>query len=134
MKTEVVRLLEQHTEREIAAILNEKGLRSGTGQSFTLMTVINIRRHYGLRDRFQRMRAFGLLTIEEIADRLGIVTSAVKDWRHKGLLQAHRYNDKGQCLYEPPPNDLPGKHKKKRPYMLAKATNLTSVKGVQYEV
>jgi DNA invertase Pin-like site-specific DNA recombinase len=132
--TEVDRLLEQHTEREIAAILNEKGLRSGTGQSFTLMTVINIRRHYGLRDRFQRMRALGLLTIEEIADRLGIVTSAVKDWRHKGLLKAHRYNDKGQCLYEPPPDDLPGKHKKKRPYMLAKATNLTSVKGVQYEV
>jgi DNA invertase Pin-like site-specific DNA recombinase len=116
---EVDRLLEQHTEREIAAILNEKGLRSGTGQPFTLMTVINIRRHYGLRDRFQRMRALGLLTIEEIAAQFGIVTCAVKDWRDKGLLRAHRYNDKGQCLYEPPADDLPGKYKKKRPYLAA---------------
>ena len=99
---EVDRLLDQHTEKEIAAILNKKGLRSGMGQPLTHMTVINIRRNYGLRDRFQRMRALGLLTIQEIAARFGIAASAVKDWRDKGLLRAHRYNDKGQCLYEPP--------------------------------
>jgi len=130
---EVDRFLDQHTETEIAAILNEKGLRSGTGQAFTPMMVINIRRNHGLQDRFERMRAHGLLTINEIAEQFGIVPSAVKDWRDKGLLRAHRYNDKGQCLYEPPADDLPGKYKKKRPYLVAKATSLTSVKGVQCE-
>jgi hypothetical protein len=130
---EVDRLLDQHTETEIAAILNGKGLRSGTGQAFTPMMVINIRRNHGLQDRFERIRARGLLTINEIAELFGIVPSAVKDWRDKGLLRAHRYNDKGQCLYEPPADDLPGKYKKKRPYLVAKATSLASVKGVQCE-
>jgi DNA invertase Pin-like site-specific DNA recombinase len=130
---EVDRLLDQHTEKEIAAILNKKGLRSGMGQPLTYMTVINIRRNYGLRDRLQRMRALGLLTIQEIAARFGIAASAVKDWRDKGLLRAHRYNDKGQCLYEPPAGDLPGKYKKKRPYLVSKGTTRAFVKGVQCE-
>ena len=111
---EVDRLLDHYTETEIATLLNENGLRSGTGQVFTPMTVINIRRNHGLRDRFQRLRQTGLLTIEEVAKRFGIVPSVVKEWRDKGLLRPHRYNDKGQCLYEPPPDDLPGKFKKKR--------------------
>jgi hypothetical protein len=130
---EADRLLDRHTETEIATLLNEKGLRSGTGQAFTPMMVINIRRNHGLRDRFQRMRETGLLTIEEVAERFGIVSGVVKDWRDKGLLQSHRYNDKGQCLYEPPPDDLPGKFKKKRPYLVAKAISLVSAKGVQCE-
>ena len=95
---EVDRLLGQYTETEITTFLNEKGLRSGTGQAFTPMTVINIRRNHGLRDRFQRLRETGLLTINEVAERFGIAPEVVKEWRDKGLLRAHRYNDKGQCL------------------------------------
>ena len=71
--------------------------------------------------------------MDEVAKRLGVAPCVVKAWRDKGLLRAHRYNDKGQCLYEPPPDDLPGKFKKKRPYLVAKAINLASAKGVQYE-
>ena len=86
-----------------------------------------------MQDRFQRLRATGLLTIEEMANQLNLVPSAVKDWRDRGLLKAYRYNDKGQCLYEPPPENLPGKFKKKRPWLAANETSLGSVKGVQYE-
>ena len=57
----------------------------------------------------------------------------MKDWRDKSLLNAHRYNDKDQCLYELPPDDLPGKFKKKRPYLTAKVTILEPANGVQYE-
>ena len=130
---EVDRLLGHYTETEITTLLNEKGLRSGTGQAFTPMTVINIRRNHGLRNRFQRLRETGLLTIDEVAERFGIVPEVVKEWRDKGLLRSHRYNDKGQCLYEPPPDDLPGKFKKKRPYLVAKAISLVSAKGVKCE-
>jgi hypothetical protein len=130
---EVDRLLDHYTETEIATLLNEKGLRSGTGQALTPMTVINIRRNHGLPDRFQRLRETGLLTIDEVAERFGIVPEVVKEWRDKGLLRSHRYNDKGQCLYEPPPDDLPGKFKKKRPYLVAKAISLAPAKGVQCE-
>jgi hypothetical protein len=125
--------LDQHTDREIVTILNERGLRSGMGRPFTVMKIINIRRRYGLRNRWKRMRALGLLTIQEIAERLGIMASAVKDWRDKGLLRAHRYNDKGQCLYEAPADDLPGKHKWKRSYLVATESIRESAKGVQCE-
>ena len=117
---EVDRLFNDHTETEIAVMLNEKDLHSGSGQPFTPMSVTNIRRHHGLRDRFQRLRDTGLLTLDEMAERLDIAPCVVRAWRDKGLLRAHRYNDKDQCLYEPPPDDLPGKFKKKRPYLLAK--------------
>ncbi|MCC6153791.1 MAG: recombinase family protein [Candidatus Hydrogenedentes bacterium] len=130
---EVDRLLDEHTDMEIAAILNANGLRSGTGRTFTPMTVTNIRRNHGLRDRFQRLRTLGMRTSHEIAEQFGIVPCVVKDWRDKGLLQAHRYTDKGQCLYDPPADDLPGKHKKKRLYLIGKATSLARVKGAQYE-
>jgi DNA invertase Pin-like site-specific DNA recombinase len=130
---EVDRLLDHHTETEIAGLLNEKGLRSGAGQAFTPMSVINIRRNYGLRDRFHRLREHGLLTIDEIARCLGIARCVVKAWRDKGLLQAHPYNEKGQCLYESPPHNLPGKFKKKGPYLMAKATNVICANEVQYE-
>jgi DNA invertase Pin-like site-specific DNA recombinase len=130
---EIDRLLDNHTEMEIAPMLNQMGLRSGSGQPFTLMSVHNLRRHRGLRSRFERLREKGLLTVEEMAERLGLAPSVVKDWRDKGLLRAHRYNDKDQCLYEPPTDDLPGKFKKKRPYLAAKATSLELAKGVQCE-
>ena len=120
---EIDRLLDSHTETEIAAILNERHLRSGSGQPFTSMSVHNLRRHRGLRGRFQRLRDKGLFTVTEMAERLGIATSVVKEWRDKGLLRAHRYNDRDQCVYEPPSDDLPGKFKKKRPYLAAKADN-----------
>jgi DNA invertase Pin-like site-specific DNA recombinase len=131
--SEVDRLLDHHTEAEIAAILNQKGLRSGTGQPFNPMMVLNIRRNYHLANRFIRLRSQNMLTIDEMAARFGIAPCVVKNWRDKGLLQGHRYNDKEQCLYEPPADNLPGKFKKKRPYMLAKASMGAPAKGVQYE-
>jgi hypothetical protein len=126
-------LLDKHTEMEIATILNQMGLRSGSGNPFTPMSVHNLRRHRGLRSLFHRLREKGLLTIDEIAERLGIVPSVVKDWRDKGLLKAHRYNDKDQCLYEPPADDLPGKYKKKRPYLAKTDDSRSSASEVQYE-
>ena len=114
---EIDRLLNDHTEKEIAPILNQMKLRSGSGRPFTSMSIHNLRRHRGLRTRFQRLREKGLLTILEIAEKLGIQPSVVQAWRNKGLLRAHSYNNRDQCLYEPPANDLPGKYKKKQPYL-----------------
>ena len=121
---EIDQLLDQHTEAQVATILNDRGLRSATGQAFTSMAILKLRGRCGFRTHFQRLRDRGLLTMDEIARRLGVVSCVVKDWRNKGLLVAHRYNEKGQCLYEPPPADLPGKFKKKRPYLVAKSINL----------
>ena len=123
---EIDQLLDQHTEARVAAMLNERGVRSATGQAFTPMVILKLRSRYGFRTHFQRLRDRGLLTMDEIAQQLGVVCCVVKDWRDRGLLLAHVYNDRGQCLYEPPATDLPRKFKRKQAYLVAKAKDLSS--------
>jgi hypothetical protein len=94
------RLLDEHTDGQIALLLNEQGRRSGKDRRFTRLLVGQIRRGHQLKDRFQRLREAGMLTQQEMAEHLGISTTTVHDWRRSGLLNAHAYNDKNQYLYE----------------------------------
>jgi hypothetical protein len=100
-------LLDHHTDAQIAILLNERGHQSGTGKPFQPMTVYRIRREYLLRSRYHRLRTAGMLDMEEMATRLGVMPDTIKVWRRAGLLRCHAYNDKGQHLYEPPGNDAP---------------------------
>ena len=106
-------LLDQHTEAEIAAILNARGLRPGVSETFTPRIVWMLRHDHGFEDRFTRLRRRGLLTLTEIAARLGVAPHTVKVWRRAGLLRSAAYNDKDQRLYEPPGADAPIKNKRK---------------------
>jgi DNA invertase Pin-like site-specific DNA recombinase len=123
---EIDRLLNTNTEREIAAILNQRGFRSGEGKRFDRSIVVRLRYAYGLKDRFSRLRAAGLATMQEIAIKLDVLPCTVKKWRNQGLLRAHRYNDKGECLYESPDVLLPRKFAHKRSYLAAKRTGAGS--------
>jgi hypothetical protein len=104
--TAIDELLDHHTHAGIAAILNDRGLTSGEGRPFHPLIIRNIRGHYQLRSREQRLRDAGMLTLAEIAGRLGVSAGTIKIWHHAGLLTGHPCNDKGQCLY-PPPGDNP---------------------------
>jgi transposase-like protein len=64
--------------------------------------VVHIRRDYKLPSHRDRLRARGLLTINEIAEQLGVGTSTIKAWRAAGLVTGHTANDKNERLYEPP--------------------------------
>ena len=106
---EIDALLDDHTEGEIAGILNARGRVSGEGLPFHACMVRRLRRDYQLKTRYDRLREDGMLTLEEIADLLGVSTHTVKIWRRRGLLLAHAYNDKKECLYEHPGDDPPDK-------------------------
>jgi DNA invertase Pin-like site-specific DNA recombinase len=106
---EIDKLLDHHTDAQIAPILNAHGFRSGTGKPFQPWTVYRIRKGYKLRDRYQRLRAAGMLDRREIAARLGVAADTIKVWRAAGLLRYHVYNDKGECLFEPPGKGAPVK-------------------------
>lgn len=99
---ELDRLLDQHTDDEIVAILNQRGLCSGHGKIFSRRIVARIRSDHSIANRYSRLRAAGMLTIQEIAQSLGVCTATVKKWRQRGLLLAKAYNDKGESLYELP--------------------------------
>ena len=107
--TAVDELLDHHTHAQIAGILNDRGLTSGEGRPFHRLIIRNIRDDYGLRSREQRLRDAGMLTLTQMAGRLGVPAKTVKIWYHAGLITGHPYNDKGQCLYPPPGPNPPAR-------------------------
>jgi hypothetical protein len=104
------RLLDGHTDAEIAKLLNDRGMTSGAGKPFQAHIVARIRGEHDLSDRYARLRKRGLLEQHEIAKRLHVEPCTIRVWRRAGLLVAHRYNDKGSCLYEPPGASAPVKY------------------------
>ena len=74
-------------------------------------------------DRRTRLLAEGLLAPQDVAARYGVVLSTVHLWRRRGLLRAHPINDRGDYLYEIPPEDLPAKYAHKREYQVEPATS-----------
>jgi DNA invertase Pin-like site-specific DNA recombinase len=106
---EIDRLLDHNTNLQIASLLNDRGLRSGEGKSFTAQIVARIRRRSGLTSRYDRLRKAGMLTVEEMAVVLGISPQSVKIWNRHGLLRSHACNDKNDCLFENPGKNPPRK-------------------------
>jgi|SoiMetStandDraft_2_1073263.scaffolds.fasta_scaffold04863_4 DNA invertase Pin-like site-specific DNA recombinase len=106
---EVDRLLDDFAYSQIASFLNERGFRSGEGNRFSPRYIARIQHCYGLRSRYDRLRNKGLLTLEEIAQTLGISMNQIKVWHHHGLVRGHAYNDKNECLYEHPGDNPPRK-------------------------
>jgi DNA invertase Pin-like site-specific DNA recombinase len=108
---EIDRLLNDHTDQEVATILAERGLHAGKGTPFRARLIGNIRREYGLASRYDRLRATGLLTADELAAKLEVNRVTVNHWRQAGLLHGHAYSDKPEYLYDPPTADAPTKQR-----------------------
>lgn len=87
---------------------------SGVGRTFYPGLVTRLRRVYHLRSRYDRLRDRGLLTVDEMAHRLGVVLQTVKIWARHGLLQHHPCNEKHDYLYEPPGPNAPVKMQGRR--------------------
>ena len=99
---EIDRLIDDHTDREIAEILNARGLRPGVADRFSHIIIFHIRQQYHLENRFSRLRRQGMLTLQEVAVACGLHPTTVKNRAAKGHLASYIYNDKGQRLYAPP--------------------------------
>jgi DNA invertase Pin-like site-specific DNA recombinase len=128
-------LLNTLTFSEIAATLNRNGFRSGKGQRFTPRYIARIQKQYALRSRFDRLRALGLLTVNEMASVLSVNPKTVKIWTAHGLLKAHAYTDKPEHLYEPVGLNMPRKAQGVKLCLRQPAASLLPKcsKEVQYE-
>jgi len=96
-------LLETCNDRRAAERLNELGHRNWKGAPFTVKKVALVRQSYGLRSRFERLRARGFLTGAELAERFGVSITTVHTWGRAGLLQRELYGNRKRCLYAPHP-------------------------------
>jgi hypothetical protein len=99
---EIDRLLEDYTNSEVAAILNQRGFKSGMGKEFHGNRISKIRRAYGLKSRYERLREAEMLTRKELAGKQGVHPMTITKWRIKGRVTAHLADDQGQYLYEDP--------------------------------
>jgi DNA invertase Pin-like site-specific DNA recombinase len=107
----VDRLLDDHLYAGIADILNAQGLQPGGaawpgkhGAQFTALRVQYLVHTYSLRSRYDRLRARGLLTKEELAERLRVHPCTLTRWAQHGIVNAHAYNGHAWLYEDPGPN------------------------------
>jgi DNA invertase Pin-like site-specific DNA recombinase len=132
---EIDRLLDRHTYRQIAGLLNERLMRSGKGTVFTSRIVAGIQRRYHLSPRYDRLRKAGMLTVAETAALLGVCPQRVNIWARHGLIRGYPYNDKNDCLFEPPGSNPPRKAQGVKLSRRRPAEGIVSqgIEEVQYE-
>ena len=94
-------LLDEYTDAQVAEQLNQQGYRTFDGLLFQSMHVCQLRRHHGLLDRHARLRAQGLLTAEELAQRHGVTAQTIWRWYRQGRIMGICYNDRRSCLFPP---------------------------------
>ena len=99
-------LLEDHTDAQAAAILNEQGAATGAGGRFDRHAIDWIRRRWRIKSLRERLRDKGMMSIAEMAHHLGLREWEVRDLRACGRLQGRTVNDKGEWMLEPPAEDI----------------------------
>lgn len=94
------------TTREIAADLNERGIKTGKGRSWTTGAVQLVRRNNGLQSPPPSVpvplrRDDGLLSTNGVAHEMGVTPHMVRYWALKGWLVAKEGGGQGRpCWYE----------------------------------
>ena len=69
--------MNDHTHGEFAAILNQRGYRTGHGHAVDPISVVKV--NYALKPRRDRLRERRLLAALEIAIRFGVPTTRFTD-------------------------------------------------------
>lgn len=107
---EIDRLLDTYTDTDVAKRLNDQGYRTFAGLSFQGSHVSALRRAHHLKDRYTRLRERGLLTVDELAEQLGVTAPTVWAWFHRGLIRGERYDERGCYLFQLPVSPLPARY------------------------
>jgi DNA invertase Pin-like site-specific DNA recombinase len=95
-------LLDEYSDARVAAILNERGLRTGTGEAFAPTSVKWVRTATGFKSLKQRLLAAGWVTGRQMTAELGVGRSVLGRMRRDGRLTARICNELGEWLYWPP--------------------------------
>jgi hypothetical protein len=99
---EVDRLLDHHCDREVAEILNQRGLQTWEGKPFNLKKIAFIRTAYKLASRYERLRRRGMLTTREVAARFNVGETAVYQWGREGIIIKCTTDSLNRGLWEIP--------------------------------
>jgi DNA-binding XRE family transcriptional regulator len=98
---DIDKMLDTHSDHEIAEYFNALGIKTGKGHPFNRNRIDRIRQLYNLRNRFDRLRENGWLTRQELAEKLGVSGQTIQHWASQGKLDSKTYKKK-LCLYADP--------------------------------
>jgi hypothetical protein len=99
VRRQIDALLDEYTDARVAHILNERGLRTGAGDTFDLASVKWVRFSADLKSLKERLVAAGWLTGKQIAAQLGVGRTTLGRMRRDGQLTGRICNDLGEWLY-----------------------------------
>ncbi len=99
--TMIEQLLDEHTYDEAVEILNQRGLTGGWGKPFTVTSLTQLCKNRGIPSHRDRLRAQGMLTLEEIATQFGVTTDTIKIWQRRGHITGRRIDGRRLHLYHP---------------------------------
>jgi len=102
VRQQIDALLDEYTDAQVAHILNERGLRTGAGDSFDAVSVQWVRTTAKLTGLKDRLLAAGMLTTMQLSKMLGVERTTICRWRVQGLIRARICNGLGEWLYWPP--------------------------------
>lgn len=98
---EIDRLLNYCIPDEIAAILNDRGIKSGKGKAFTKRIVEEIAREYNLKRRYNRLKEAGFLTLTQKMKEMNMTKREIQRLRKSSMIHFHRFCDGDHFMYEP---------------------------------
>ena len=107
-------LLDHHCDREIAELLNQRGLRTWEGKPFNLKKIAFIRTAYKLASRYERLRRRGMLTTREVAARFNAGETSVHQWGRDGLIKKCQTDSLNCGLWEIPTGQIITKDRGRR--------------------
>ena len=89
--SKIRRLARDRIDSQIAALLNEEGLKSSKGKTFTPSIITGIRYKYGIPS--PQLKRPIELTVKEVAQRFGVSRRVVYSWIQQGYLEARKIQD-----------------------------------------
>jgi hypothetical protein len=116
-------LLNDHTYDETVEILNDKGLTGGWGHPFTVVSLTQLCKHRGIASHHQRLRAQGMLTLDEIAAQLGVTAQTIKIWQRRGQITGRRIDGRRAHLYHPGQTRPPVTRRRSQTLVVATTTS-----------
>lgn len=110
---EIGTLLADHTDAQVAAILNDRDIKTGADDAFSSAAVRWVRFNHDLKSLKQHLQAAGWLPTIEYAAKIGVHHGTLKIWLKKGLIQGRICNDAGDWMFDPhqkvPSRSKPGR-------------------------
>jgi DNA invertase Pin-like site-specific DNA recombinase len=99
--TAIHKVVADHLLEEAVDVLNSRGLTGGWGKPFTLNSLRHLCHARNIPTLRDRLRADGMLTRRELAQRLGVHPATISQWRREGLITGRRVDGRGEYLFHP---------------------------------